>query len=156
MESLKAMIDRHEGNRLKRYRCPAGHWTIARGWNMDSWPLPVEIAAYERLHGEITPEMSDALWEIQYDAVSRQCRDIFVDFDLFTEARQHALFDLVFNIGCSGVMAFKKMRKAIFEGDWVRAAEELKDSAYWKQLGGDRQDNVESRPEENARLLREG
>jgi len=35
LDLLREMIDRHEGNRLKKYRCPAGHWTIGRGWNLD-------------------------------------------------------------------------------------------------------------------------
>ena len=54
LDRLKAMLRTDEGTRLRRYRCPAGHWTIGYGWNIDANPLPPEIAAYERVNGQIT------------------------------------------------------------------------------------------------------
>jgi hypothetical protein len=44
-------------------------------------------------------------------------------------------------------------------GQWARAAEDLRDSAYWRQLGGDPKgtdDGKLERPEEIAAMLREG
>lgn len=159
METLQEMITRHEGNRLKRYRCPAGKWTIGRGWNMEAWPLPADIASYERCNGEITPEMSDRLLEISLECADLGVREIFKDFDQFTERRRMALMDMCFNLGAFGLMGFKRMRRAIAAGDWNQAAEEVRDSAYWRELGGDPEgtdDGKLERPEEIAAMLREG
>jgi GH24 family phage-related lysozyme (muramidase) len=66
---------------------------------------------------------------------------------------------MCFNLGAGGLAKFRKMRRAIVEGDWEEAARQVRDSAYWRQLGGDppgTDDGLEERPEEIARLLREG
>jgi len=133
---LREMLDRHEGNRLKRYRCTADHWTIGRGWNLDAHPLPEDIATYERLNGCITPAMSDRLFNISIDAAERQARAIFKDFGGFSERRQAALVDWIFNIGAGGALKFKKALAAIMDGDWERAADEMQDSAWFKQTKG--------------------
>ena len=158
-EPLREIITRHEGDRLRRYRCPAGHWTVGRGWNMDAWPLPADIASFERVNGCITQEMSDRLLDIALETATHACREIFKEFDSFTEARHFALIDMCFNLGAFGLLGFKRMRKAILAGDWSEAAEQVRDSDYWRELGGDpagTDDGKEERPEEIARMLREG
>lgn len=132
---LRIMIDRHEGNWLKKYRCPAGHWTIGRGWNLDAHPLPEDIASYLRLNGEITKTMSDRLLNISIDVALRQCSDIFPQFWGFSERRQMALADFVFNVGAGTALKFKKALAAINAGEWDTAAKEFQDSKWFKQVG---------------------
>ena len=158
-DSLRAMLIRHEGWRKKRYKCSRGHWTIGVGWNLDAWPLPPDIAAYERVHGEITEGMIERLLDISVETATVQCRDIYPGFDGFSEARRFALVNFVFNLGGFGALGFKKMRKAIIAGDWAEAAEQIRDSEYWRQLGGDpagTDDGKLERPEEIAMMLRNG
>lgn len=168
-ESVRGMITRHEGNRLRRYLCPAGHWTIGRGWNIDAWPLPRDIAAYEHVNGEITQEMSDILLDITVDTVMRQAQDIFNDFNAISETRRNALIDLIVNMGTGRLVhSFPSFVNAVNRRDWQRAADELKYvngvtkkiiSKYWQQLHGDpdgQDDGRESRPEEIYRLLVDG
>lgn len=152
-------LRRHEGLRLKKYRCPSGHWTIGYGWNLDAHALPSDIAACLRINGAISKEMAEWLLNISIDMATMQCRAIFPHFDDFTERRRAALIDIVFNLGAKGVMAFKKMLAAIATGDWNEAAHQVNDSAYWRQLGGDpagTDDGKLERPEEIAQMLREG
>jgi len=145
---LKEMIDRHEGNRLKKYRCPAGHWTISRGWNIDARALPVDIASYLRLYGEITPAMSDRLLNIAIDTAVAQCRSIWPDFENFSERRQLALADFIYNVGAGTALKFRKALAAIEEGDWNKAAREMEDSNYYKQ--------VPNRAKEIVEMVRNG
>ncbi len=133
--NLKEMITRHEADRLKRYRCPAGHWTIGRGWNMDAHPLPPDIASYERIHGDITQEMSDRLLDISIETATKQCQSLYMGFDGYPEARRFALIDFVFNVGVGTALKFRKMRAAISMQDWNRAADEMVDSDWFKQVG---------------------
>lgn len=155
--NLKELIIRHEGWRNRRYLCPAGRRTIGVGWNMDAWPLPHEIASYERVNGFIPDDMIDRLLDISIDTATLQCRSIFPGFDKFSEARRFALIDMAFTLGGFGLLGFRKMRKAISAGDWNEAAEQARDSAYWRQLGGDPKgtdDGKLERPEEIAIMLR--
>jgi lysozyme len=159
LDSLKNMLTRHEGRKKKRYLCSRSHWTIGVGWNIDAWPLPVDIAAYLSVHGEITEGMIDRLLDISITSATNNCRDIYPGFDGFSERRRFALIDFVFNLGAKGATGFKKMRNAIISGDWNEAANQIQDSAYWRQLGGDPKgtdDGKLERPEEVAMMLREG
>ncbi len=129
------MLRRHEGLSLKPYRCPAGKQTIGYGWNMEAHPLPSDIAACLRITGAITEEMAERLLNISIDTADADCRDIFPGFVNFTEARKAALTDFVFNVGSTTALKFKKMRAAIETGNWDRAADELVDSDWFKQVG---------------------
>ena len=46
-----------------------------------------------------------------------------------------ALIDMIFNLGKTRFLTFKKMIAAIREGDFVRAAEEAKNSRWCRQVG---------------------
>lgn len=158
LDLLREMLKRHEGLRLKPYPCSRGRMTIGYGWNLGN-PLPESVAAYLHVNGEITEDIAERLLNISIDTAVRQCWAIFPQFGGFTERRQMALVDMVFNLGASGVMEFRKMRAAIDRGDWSEAAEQVRDSAYWRQLGGDpggTDDGKLERPEEIAQMLREG
>jgi len=133
--TARELIKNHEGLRLKRYRCPAGAWSIGYGWNLDEWPLPPEIASYYRLNSRITEGMADYLLDVALSGVLHDCRDLYPGFDDFSERRRAALTDFLYNLGVVRAAGFKKMRAAIQAGDWNRAADEMYDSKWRKQVG---------------------
>jgi lysozyme len=51
------------------------------------------------------------------------------------EARKRVLTEMVFNMGYSGVMAFQNMWTAIRAGNFDRAADEMLNSKWAKQVG---------------------
>lgn len=159
METLKDMIRRHEGLSLTAYRCPAGKETIGYGWNLEAHALPPEIASRLRVTGSITPAMADELLDISIGVATADCRSIYIGFDGFAEARKAALVDFMLNVGAGTAMKFKRMHLAIEAGNWNEAAEQVRDSEYWRQLGGDPKgtdDGKLERPEEIAAMLRKG
>jgi len=145
---LREMIRRHEGLSLKPYRCPAGKQTIGYGWNMDAHKLPGDVASCLNYNGAITKTQAERLLNISIDMAERQTRDIFTAFGCFTENRQAALVDFVFNVGVGTALKFKKMLAAITAGDWGKAADEAYDSEWRKQVG--------DRAEEIIGMLRVG
>ncbi len=148
MADLLDMIRRHEGLRLSPYFCPGGHKTLAYGWNLDANQLPEDIAACLRVYGRITYDMAERLLNISVDTATRQARGIYPGFDDFTENRRNALVDFVFNLGAGGALKFKKMRAAIADGDWDRAADCMIQSKWFRQVG--------NRSREIVGLIREG
>jgi len=157
--TARELIKAHEGLRLRPYLCSENHLSIGYGWNLDVWPIPPEIASYLRINGAITEEMADALLEIRFEGALRDCKQLYPGFDGFSDRRKEALIDFLYNVGCGKAMKFKKMNKAINSDNWNEAAEELRNSAYWKQLGGDppgADDQKEERPETLYRMLRDG
>jgi len=132
---LREMLKRHEGLKLVPYRCTKGKLTIGYGWNLDANPLPADYASCLRVTGAITEAMADHLLTISIDMAERQCKAVFPKFGEFSEARQAALIDFVFNLGIGKVLIFKKAMAAILDGDWNRAADEMQDSLWFSQVG---------------------
>ena len=76
-----------------------------------------------------------------------------------TLARQYAIIDMVFNLGCAGLRKFKRFLAAVRDGQWGAAAAEIRASRYYGQLGGDpagTDDGRLERPEEVARMIETG
>lgn len=159
METIEQFITRHEGRRRKPYKCPAGFNTIGVGWNMDANPLPKKIRDYLKEHGEITDKMVDDLLRISIGVAVTGCLDLFPDFEKFSDNRRMALIDFVFNLGEHRTSHFVNTIAAINTGRWEDAAQGIRKSLYWKQLGGDppeADDKKLERPEEVANLIEMG
>jgi lysozyme len=134
-ETLEQMLSRHEGRKTVPYKCSAGHWTVGVGHNMDANPLPDDMALYLMHHGEITEAMVDELLDQDIKTAVADCRRLYEGFDTFSEGRRNALIDFVFNVGEGTARDFVMTRSAIELGNWDRAAKELQDSRWYKQVG---------------------
>lgn len=156
---MKNLIKRHEGTKYRPYKCSQGFLTIGVGHNLDVAPLPRHMAAQLAKSGFITPDMVEELFEMDLADTIRSCRRVWPGFDGFSAARQNALADFMFNLGEGRVKKFINTNKAINEGRWDDAAEGIRKSLYWKQLGGDppgTDDGRLERPEEIYKMIKDG
>ena len=119
--NLKAMLKKHEGFREKPYRCTADKLTIGYGRNLDDVGITREEAEY-LLDNDIKKATFDAL-------------SIFPLLKSYSEARQAVLINMVFNLGKTRFRGFKNFIKAVKSEDWERAAVEMEDSLWYKQVG---------------------
>ena len=134
--NLRDMLKKHEGYSSSPYKCPAGKMTIGWGHNIEANIVPRDIEIYLGTYKMITPDMAERLLDIDIKLANAACRRIFINFDTFTDARQTALLDFVFNVGEGTVRKFKKTIAAIKSGDWNKAANEMQDSAWFVQVKG--------------------
>lgn len=133
--ALKDLVVKHEGLRLKPYRCTAGKLTIGVGRNLDDRG----ISEKEAMH-LLTNDLDECIGA---------CAEIFGQTFLdYTQARQHALIDLVFNLGEAGFRKFRHTIAAIQDGRWEDAANNLEKSLWYKQ--------VKSRGPVVVEMIREG
>lgn len=118
---LKAMLVKHEGLKLKPYKCTAGKLTIGVGRNLDDVGISEDEARdlldndINRLHAAIPA--------------------VIPCFGSLDEARQHVLLDMAFNLGLSGLGKFAKFRAALEARDFEGAAREMLASAWAGQVG---------------------
>lgn len=128
------MLKRHEGLRLRPYLCPAGKLTIGYGRNLED-------------NGISRAEAEELLYNDYY-----RCKDELKQFafwDALDECRQDVLVNMVFNMGLTRLMGFKKMLNALAMGDPCLAADEMLDSKWAR-------DDVPARATELAALMRAG
>lgn len=146
-KQMKPMIDDatviqrlmlNEGVRNKAYYCPAGKLTIGIGRNLDDNPLTEEEIAYIG-HNCRTLFISN-------DQAAYLCRNdlkkVRADLDKhlpwwrdLNPDRQYVMIDLCFNMGVKTLLTFKRTLDSIARGYYVRAAEQLLQSKYAKQVG---------------------
>ena len=122
MDRIKEQLVRHEGLRLKPYRCTAGKLTIGIGRNLDDCGIS-QAEAYVMLINDIMN------CEKQLQA---KIPDIYNGLD---EVRKSVLLNMCFNLGISGLLGFKNTLEFIKVGDWERAANNMLVSRWAKQVG---------------------
>jgi len=131
---VEEFIEKHEGRKKKPYKCPAGARTIGVGYNYDANPLPKHIADHLRAYGSITDVMIDELLNISIEIAEGDCLRLFPDWDNFTPNRKMALTDFLFQLGYTRASKFAHTIAAINTGRWEDAANEMRDSAWFKQV----------------------
>ena len=70
------------------------------------------------------------------DVAIRECSALYREdyFEDFPGEVQEILVNMMFNLGRPRLSGFKKMNKALKEGDWKEAAKEGRDSRWHKQV----------------------
>lgn len=115
------LIKHHEGLRLLPYECTAGKITIGYGRNLEDKGILLDEAEMMLTHD---------VYECVVDL-----KNNFPWFRELSEARMQALVDMRYNLGKMGFRKFKGMIKAIEDGDYRKAAEEMLDSRWANQVG---------------------
>jgi GH24 family phage-related lysozyme (muramidase) len=64
-----------------------------------------------------------------------ECEVLWEDFSEFPGEVQETLVNMMFNMGRPRLTGFKNFRAALAEGDWNRAADEMVDSRWYRQVG---------------------
>lgn len=121
IDIASSLIRRHEGLELKPYLCTAGRMTIGYGRNLDDNGISVDEAV-----SMLNKDIVNSLIE---------CCEVFSNFGKLSDVRQAVLIDMMYNLGKTRLSKFKKMIAAVHEEDFSRAALEMLDSKWSKQVG---------------------
>jgi len=120
MEELAQRIEAHEGLRLFPYTDTVGKLTIGYGRNLQDRGI----------------SKAEATYLMQNDLAESRIELIHYDwFNKLDKVRQEVLIELHFNIGLTKILKFKQMIGHLITGDYTKAAEQLLDSLWAKQVG---------------------
>lgn len=103
------------------YECSAGKTTIGWGRNLED--------------NGISPAEAEFMLDNDLAVALRQVSNVFPNFKSYSKNRQNALTDMIFNLGRSRFIGFKKMILAVCNEDWTEAARQAKDSKWHTQVG---------------------
>ncbi len=127
-----------EGFRDKPYKDTVGKRTVGYGFNLDD-PTVAKMVPKAVSLGlrPISKTESDNIFNVLYaraqnDAVKYIGKDNFGNLNPKT---QSTLVDMSYNMGYNKLSEFKKFKAALIEGDMNKAAAEMKDSTWFKQVG---------------------
>jgi lysozyme len=138
---LEEDLIRDEGLRLRRYPCSKGHPTIGVGH---------KLRPHEQNITEISLTEAGRLLRLDIQHAIDGLENVFGTrcMDRWSERRQRALVNMMFNLGETRFRGFKRMIKNIELWNWALASVECLDSAYARQVG--------KRAERVAKAIREG
>lgn len=118
---LREMLTLHEGLKLNPYLCTAGKTTIGIGRNLD------DVG--------ITREEADMMLDHDIDRCIEELDRVLASWRTHDDVRQNVLIELVFNLGITRFLGFRKMIAALSACDYDTAAKEMKDSRWYTQVG---------------------
>lgn len=125
--NLRQMLERDEGRRYVAYPDPltgGAPWTIGVGHTgpeVHQGLIWTDAQVNEALEGDIAKAMAGCL--AQFNPW----------FQLLSEQRQSVILSMCFQLGLSGLLKFAKMLAAIMDGHFDHAAEEGRDSLWYRQ-----------------------
>ena len=63
-----------------------------------------------------------------------ECKKLYEDFDVLPVDVQHIIANMMFNMGRPRLSKFKGMKRGVDARDWNAAADEMVDSAWYRQV----------------------
>jgi lysozyme len=121
MNKLIEQLKIHEGVKLKPYKCSAGKLTIGVGKNIEDNGITLEEAEY--------------LLQNDIAEATRQLLHAFPWMVDFNDARISAMINFTFNVGIGTVKKFENTLSYMQSGEWDKAADEMMDSRWARQVG---------------------
>ena len=118
---LLQQIKEHEGLKLFPYKCPAGRLTIGYGHNLQDNGLSKSACEYILI---------DDIEEAKRNLYAIFTRDFF---DTLKDNQKIALIDMMFNLGISRFLTFKKFILAVKNKDFIKASAEIINSRAYQQ-----------------------
>ena len=116
MKNLLKRIKENEGFSDVVYNCSLGHPTIGYGFAIKDLKLSEEI--------------STIILEQKVNALFRKCYDKLEWFAFQPEGVQGVIVEMVFQMGFTGTMKFKKMVGHLKKRNYESASEEMLDSKW--------------------------
>ena len=137
-EDVKIRIKKHEGFSAKVYLDSLGKGTIGYGHLLTEDDDFVEGVIYDK-------DILEAIFDKDFDKAKQGMEELVGTLDIAMAAKG-IIIEMVFQLGKTGVSKFKNMFAALNEFDYTRAAEEMLNSAWYRQ--------TPSRCEELSNLMR--
>lgn len=118
LDRLERQVALHEGLRLKPYTDSTGHQTIGYGLNLDEGITQKEAEYLLR------SRLLEAIQDLQ----------TFPFWTWLNEARAYVVIDMRYNLGHKTFRDFKSLIDALNAQQYHRAAAEMKDSRWYRQV----------------------
>lgn len=120
VNEIRDHIKEYEGFSALVYSCPSGYDTIGFGRNIEQKGITKQEAEY--------------LLANDIQQCIKELKGIINRFDDLPDKAKLVLIDMCYNLGLSKLLNFENMLDAIDARDWEKAAEELLDSRYARQV----------------------
>ncbi len=130
IEQLRKELELDEGCKHETYLCSQNVVTGGIGHMITEW----DDEKYAEVGVEIPDEQVKAWFNKDIETVLSDCELLYDDFDHLPEEAQLIIANMMFNLGYPRLKKFVGMKAGVDARDWNKAADEMIDSNYYKQL----------------------
>jgi len=130
IEQLRKELELDEGCKHETYLCSQNVVTGGIGHMITEW----DDEKYLEVGVEIPDEQVKAWFDKDIETVLSDCELLYDDFDHLPEEAQLIIANMMFNLGYPRLKKFVGMKAGVDARDWNKAADEMIDSNYYKQL----------------------
>jgi len=130
IEQLRKELELDEGCKHETYLCSQNVVTGGIGHMITM----LDDVKYGKVGVEIPEEQVQAWFNKDIETVLSDCELLYDDFDHLPEEAQLIIANMMFNLGYPRLKKFVGMKAGVDARDWNKAADEMIDSNYYKQL----------------------
>ena len=131
IDKVQKQLEIDEGVKYEIYEDHLGYATFGVGHLvLETDPekgMPIgSVVTHERVNSAFKHDLGVAIAE---------CAVLYDKWDGFPEEVQEILVNMLFNLGRPRLSKFQNFKKALDCGDWSKAADEGRDSVWYRQVG---------------------
>ena len=130
LEKLRKQLEIDEGVKYEIYLDHLGYPTFGIGHLV----IPSDIEYREDVGTRVSEERVRECFDKDVQSVLRDCSLLYKDFDELPEEAQQSIANMMFNMGYTRLSKFKGMKRGVDARDWNKAADEMVDSRWYKQV----------------------
>jgi lysozyme len=129
--SLEQELERDEGTRTHAYQDSLGFWTIGIGRLIDARKSP---------SGGLSEDEIQYLLANDIKTATKNCESVFPTFLDFSQNRQEALINLMFNLGIGNISSYHTFVGQVNAHDWTAVQNNMRGWKKWRSQVGARAD----------------
>ena len=130
LEKLRKQLEIDEGVKYEIYNDHLGYPTFGIGHLV----IPSDKEYREDVGTRVSEERVRECFDKDVESVLRDCTLLYKDFYELPEEAQQIIANMMFNMGYTRLSKFKGMKKGVDAKDWNKAADEMVDSRWYKQV----------------------
>ena len=130
LEKLRKQLEIDEGVKYEIYLDHLGYPTFGIGHLV----IPSDIEYREDVGTRVSEKRVRECFDKDVQSVLRDCSLLYKDFDELPEEAKQIIANMMFNMGYTRLSKFKGMKRGVDARDWNRAADEMVDSRWYKQV----------------------
>ena len=130
LEKLRKQLEIDEGVKYEIYLDHLGYPTFGIGHLV----IPSDKEYREDVGTRVSEERVRECFDKDVESVLRDCTLLYKDFDELPEEAKQIIANMMFNMGYTRLSKFKGMKRGVDARDWNKAADEMVDSRWYKQV----------------------
>ena len=130
LKTLRKQLEIDEGVKYDIYNDHLGYPTFGIG----HFVIESDPERGQEVGTAVSRERVAEAFESDVKGVIEDCNELYNDFDELPEEAQQIIANMMFNMGRTRLSKFRGMKRGVDARDWDAAADEMVDSAWYKQV----------------------